>query len=67
VLVQDTAVYDSQGLLHADIDTLTGGFNSGHLDPIGFKGELGNYTDVETQKQVAGLYTALSGPGGASY
>jgi len=67
VLVQDVAVYDSQGLLHADIDTLTGGFNSGHLDPIGYKGELGNYTDVETQKQVFGLYTALSGPGGSGY
>jgi len=67
VLVQDTAVYDSQGLLHADIDTLSGGFNSGHLDPIGYKGELGNYTDLETQRQVSGLYTALSGPGGAGY
>jgi len=67
VFVQDTALYDSTGLLHADIDTLTGGFNSGHLDPIGYKGELGNYTDLETQQAVAGLYTALSGPGGASY
>lgn len=67
VFVQDTAVYDSQGLLHADIDTLSGGFNSGHLDPVGYKGELGNYTDLETQRQVGGLYTALSGPGGVLY
>ena len=67
VFVQDTAVYDSQGLLHADIDTLSGGFNSGHLDPVGYKGELGNYTDLETQRSVSGLYTALSGPGGVLY
>ena len=67
MFVQDTAVYDAQGLLHGDIDTITGGFNSSHLDPVGYQGESGNYTDLETLHTASGLYTALSGPGGIYY
>jgi len=58
---------DSQGLLRADIDTITGGFNRSHLDPVGFQGQSGNYTDTETLHAAAGLYAALSGPGGIYY
>jgi len=53
--------------LRADIDTITGGFNRSHLDPVGFQGQTGNYTDTETLHAAAGLYAALSGPGGIYY
>ena len=66
-LVSDTVIYDSQGLLHADIDTISGGYNASHLDPVGYQGQSGNYTDLETQHQAAGIYTALSGPIGIYY
>ena len=65
--VQDTALYDAQGLLHADIDALTGGYNVLNLDAVGFQGQTGSYTDIETIHAVAGLYTALSGPGAIYY
>ena len=67
VFAQDTVIYDSQGLLHADIDTISGGYNASHLDPVGYQGQSGNYTDLETQHQAAGIYTALSGPIGIYY
>jgi len=67
VFAQDTVLYDSQGLLRADIDTITGGFNRSHLDPVGFQGQSGSYTDTETLHAAAGLYAALSGPGGIYY
>ena len=34
---------------------------------MGYQGQSGNYTDLETQHQAAGLYTALSGPIGIYY
>ena len=65
--VQDTDLYDSQGLLHADIDTLIGGYNVANLDAVGFQGQSGSYTDIETIHRAAGLFTALSGPGAIYY
>ena len=45
--VSDTAVYDSYGQLRADIDATTGQeYAAG--DPVGFGGQFGCYTDLET-------------------
>jgi len=34
---------------------------------VGYQGQTGNYTDTETLHAAAGLFTALSGPGGLYY
>lgn len=53
MFVRNVALYDSQGLLHADIDTITGGFNANYLGPVGFQGQSGNYTDTKTLMEKA--------------
>ena len=67
VFVRENAIYDAMGMLHADIDTISGGFIQGRVDPVSYKGQIGQYTDIETLHLVNGFYTALSGPGGIYY
>jgi YD repeat-containing protein len=65
--VRENAIYDSLGFLHADIDATSGGLFAARIDSVGYKGQIGQYTDTETLHLANGFYTALSGPGGVFY
>jgi hypothetical protein len=63
-----TTSNDAFGKLHACIDTISGGF--GHPDMVGYHGQQGQYTDVETLTNpasgtiAAGTFLATEWPPG---
>jgi len=48
LVASDIAVYDGYGALYSDISTRSGE-EFGSLDPVGFRGQWGEYTDTETR------------------